>query len=53
MDKLDTIRLEALKREKAENEKALMNAMFPNHAERLQTAIRSQERAIARLEQQA
>ena len=53
MNKLDAIRLEALKRDKADNEKALANAMFPSHADRLQTAIRSQERAIANLERQA
>jgi hypothetical protein len=50
MNKLDAQRLEALKRDKAENEKALAGAIFASHADRLQRAIRSQERAIARLE---
>ena len=53
MDKADATRLEALKRDKAENEKALASSIFPSHAESLQTAIRSQERAIARLEAKA
>jgi len=53
MDKADATRLEALKRDRAENEKALANAVFFDHAHRLQAAIRSQDRAIARLEAKA
>ena len=53
MDKADAHRLEAVKRDKRENEEALARALFPDHADRLQRAIRSQDREIARLESQA
>lgn len=53
MDTTDIRRLAALKKEKSENETALANAIFFDHADRLQRAIRSQEREIARLESQA
>lgn len=50
MDQADIKRLAALKRDKARNEEALANAIFESLAHDLQRAIRSQERAIARLE---
>ena len=50
MDKSDIKRLESLKRDKAQNEEALANAIFESHAHNLQRAISSQERAIAKLE---
>ena len=53
MDKSDIKRLASLKRDKASNEEALANAIFESHAHALQRAIRSQERAIAKLESQA
>lgn len=53
MDNIDIARLATLKREKSENEEALARAIFVNQADRLQSAIRSQERAIAKLEAQA
>lgn len=53
MDNADIKRLASLKRDKARNEEALANAIFESHAHALQRAIRSQERAIERLEQQA
>ena len=49
----DVTRLESLKRDKADNEKALATAIFDSHAKALQRAIDSQERAIARLEREA
>lgn len=53
MDKTDIKRLATLKREKSENEEALARAIFANQADRLQSAIRSQAVAIAKLEAQA
>jgi hypothetical protein len=53
MDKVDARRLASLKRDKSQNEQALANAIFESHAHALQRAIRSQERAIAKLEAQA
>lgn len=53
MDKTDIARLATLKREKSENEQALARAIFASQADRLQSAIRSQERAIAKLESRA
>lgn len=50
MDQADSKRLEALKRDKADNERALSHAIFMSHAEALQRAIRSQEAAIESLE---
>lgn len=50
MDKSDIKRLEALKRDKADNERALSHAIFAGEADRLQWAIRSQEAAIESLE---
>ena len=53
MDNNDITRLATLKREKSENEDALARAIFASQADRLQDAISSQERAIAKLEAQA
>lgn len=53
MTETDIKRLATLKREKSENEEALARAIFASQADRLQDAIRSQERAIAKLEAQA
>jgi len=53
MTETDIKRLATLKREKSENEEALARAIFASQADRLQSAIRSQERAIAKLEAQA
>lgn len=50
MDKTDINRLASLKRDMRGNKEALARAIFASHADRLQTAIRSQERAIANLE---